>query len=340
MFQCVFCGVSYDTTKGYTTHIRRSEKQNFNGELELVRHLCYVFYGQEEVLSLISRYETQEICTHELSIAHSYVVQLITLMGLKRTNSQEKLTERYKNKYLTTIKQKYGDEYTNVSQVPEIRQKIDATLASKYGSVDDYYKLQIQQMYEGYRVFASDPNRVRERRQKHEASLLSKYGVTNSFLIPHVREKRSARRKERDENLTAEQRRLLTQKARESVKYESSLEVRVRKCLVEMGEDFIAHQFLWGYNFDVMIRGKVLIEVNGDFWHANPNIYKESDILLGDLTAKKIWAKDKRKVDKALSEGYRVITLWESDLQRITDEALIHTLREFIQNARRSRRCN
>lgn len=334
MYQCPFCNKSYEFTKSYTMHIRRSEKGNFSNELELVQHLCDIFYGKDTTLALVSQYKEEQLCMFDLSKEYSYVVQLISLLGLKRTHSQEKLTQRYKNKYISTIKRKYGDGYTNVSQITSVREKINSTLTKKYGSVDEYYEHQREFMKKGYNAFCSDQSKLQKRQQNIETSLYLKYGVINASQIPEVRQKISSARKREIAQMTVDERRLRTQKAREAVNYESTLEVRVKKCLVELNEDFISHQFLWGYNFDVMIKGKILIEVNGDFWHANPSMYEANDVLLGELTAEKIWSKDKRKVDKATSEGYIVITLWENDIKKLTDEDLTDFVKEHIQNAR------
>lgn len=61
-----------------------------------------------------------------------------------------------------------------------------------------------------------------------------------------------------------------------------------------------------------------LIELNGDFWHANPKIYAENDIInLPDsdgVLAKSLWEKDAQKLQLAQQNGFTVITLWECDL--------------------------
>lgn len=40
---------------------------------------------------------------------------------------------------------------------------------------------------------------------------------------------------------------------------------------------------------------KKIIEYNGDFWHANPKIYNESDVVHKNKVAKDIWNYDIRK---------------------------------------------
>ncbi len=71
------------------------------------------------------------------------------------------------------------------------------------------------------------------------------------------------------------------------------------------------------YFYDMRI-GNVLVEVNGDYWHANPRLYDSKAIMRykkGDILAEDIWAKDKAKIDNAELLGYVVIQVWEFDIK-------------------------
>jgi very-short-patch-repair endonuclease len=57
---------------------------------------------------------------------------------------------------------------------------------------------------------------------------------------------------------------------------------------------------------------KLLIEFNGNYWHANPLIYNESDYIR-NLKAKDIWEYDELKTSLAKSKGFDVITVWENE---------------------------
>ena len=53
-------------------------------------------------------------------------------------------------------------------------------------------------------------------------------------------------------------------------------------------------------------------------WHANPNKYKENDIIdtwEGELTAKQIWKRDQIRKEHIESFGYTVYYLWGSEIQ-------------------------
>jgi len=61
---------------------------------------------------------------------------------------------------------------------------------------------------------------------------------------------------------------------------------------------------------------KIIIEINGDYVHANPKIYKEDEIIRlpnSCYTAKEKWEADRNKKEKLESLGYTIIVVWESD---------------------------
>jgi G:T-mismatch repair DNA endonuclease (very short patch repair protein) len=60
---------------------------------------------------------------------------------------------------------------------------------------------------------------------------------------------------------------------------------------------------------------KHIIEVYGDYWHCNPNLFKE-DFYHSQLkmTAKEKWQADEGRVEHLESLGYTVTIVWESDL--------------------------
>lgn len=87
------------------------------------------------------------------------------------------------------------------------------------------------------------------------------------------------------------------------------------------------------YFYDAHILGtKKLIEVNGDFWHANPKIYKETDLVKlpgTPLLAKQIWYNDLKKKNMAEKYNYDILYLWESDFKCI--ENIINLIINFIK---------
>lgn len=67
------------------------------------------------------------------------------------------------------------------------------------------------------------------------------------------------------------------------------------------------------YSYDLKLGNKIF-EFNGDYWHANPNIYDESFInKVSKKSAQEIWDKDEDKRKVAEENGFKVMTIWESD---------------------------
>lgn len=62
---------------------------------------------------------------------------------------------------------------------------------------------------------------------------------------------------------------------------------------------------------------RVLIEINGDFWHGNPSIYST-------LSDRQIAAHEKDRVKKEWveSKGFKVLSFWELDIRNRIDDVL------------------
>jgi very-short-patch-repair endonuclease len=95
------------------------------------------------------------------------------------------------------------------------------------------------------------------------------------------------------------------------IKHETKLETAFRNILDMIGISYTFQYTVDGYNYDFYIPDKnILIEVDGDWWHCNPNlgiqpIYKsqlhtvEHDLVKNQL---------------AESKGYKLIRFWENDI--------------------------
>lgn len=79
----------------------------------------------------------------------------------------------------------------------------------------------------------------------------------------------------------------------------------------------------------LIVDKKTIIEFNGDYWHCNPKQYV-ADYLnkKKGMYAHEIWAHDEIKRMTAESEGYRVITIWDSEYKKNKNSIneLIHAI--------------
>jgi G:T-mismatch repair DNA endonuclease (very short patch repair protein) len=105
---------------------------------------------------------------------------------------------------------------------------------------------------------------------------------------------------------------------------ESSLERRFKKILCGNNITFEQHFRVKNRIYDFYIKkSNVLIETNGDYWHANPKKYKT------DLTEDQRMGikRDIKKTELAKSEGFNIIFIWESEM----DDKLA-TVNSIIKN--------
>ena len=85
------------------------------------------------------------------------------------------------------------------------------------------------------------------------------------------------------------------------------------------------------FSYDFLIENKLIVEMNGRFWHADPRWYKETDILNfpgRKMVAKDVWERDNNKKNLAISKGYRFITIWEDDFNNSDKNEIL----KLIQN--------
>ena len=80
-----------------------------------------------------------------------------------------------------------------------------------------------------------------------------------------------------------------------------------------------------------MVDYNLIIEINGDYWHCNPLIYKETDIITYPNNIKKcakaIWKKDKVKQNYITNKKYELLIVWENEINENK-----HNLSDFFKN--------
>lgn len=78
--------------------------------------------------------------------------------------------------------------------------------------------------------------------------------------------------------------------------------------------------------------GSKTIEFNGDYWHANPKIYKPEDVIRYrncTKTAKEIWEIDRKRLE-AISKTHEVLVVWESDFKSNREKEIARCI-EFLK---------
>ena len=91
---------------------------------------------------------------------------------------------------------------------------------------------------------------------------------------------------------------------------ESSLERKVRKYLESLDLAYIQEKRVGKYNIDFYLGFKACIEAHGAYWHSRPERIKS----------------DERKANYLKSKGYKVLYIWENEMQDMEKNVL-----EFIK---------
>lgn len=208
-----------------------------------------------------------------------------------RTIKEATNSKNTRDLYKQTCLEKYGD--TNVlGKNSPIYEKRNKTVLEKYGVNN---------------VFQNDS--IKDIIKK---TMIDRYGVENPINIPGMKFNNGNR---------------------------SKIHVKVEELLNELNISYKSEDTrnLFekdGYSPrpDIVIDSlKIVIEINGDYWHGNPMLYKSNDIICkwgGNVEVKDIWEHDKKRKEQVESFGYRVIVLWESFINKeLTKDKLWNMLK-------------
>jgi G:T-mismatch repair DNA endonuclease (very short patch repair protein) len=166
--------------------------------------------------------------------------------------------------------------------------------------------------------------------KKRNRTVKKKYGVKNVFQLDEIKKisKNTMVRKYGVSNVC-----FLESYVKNKTGRRSKIHIKIEKYLDEIGEKYeseCSDQRFKKYNKitqteyspipDIIIEDKKLVfEINGDKWHANPKIYKSTDIIerySGPISAKDIRKFDKARKKQIESFGYKVVVLWECDINK------------------------
>lgn len=326
MFNCPLCDNISSERKTLSCHLTRKHSSEIDTPLDKERLIVYTVFTEELVEKTVKSYLD---CEFPLYRSPINIAKYIELLGVKRTHSEEKKTARYGDQVSKSLEEKYGIKVTNVSQVPQIKEKI------RKASKENYPK-QAESMMIGFSKFLQDPDKVREAALRIQNTCLQRYGVTNFGQGEEARGKADTSRRAFIDGLSYQERLERTSAARKAVchrgGYSSGPEIRVQKCIEIMGIKAQHNVHKWHYNFDIVWEDNIL-EVQGDMWHANPLFYKPGDIIMGKLPVEAIWEKDRKKRELALSNGFSLYEIWEHEIRSCkTDEQLLLKLQQLIES--------
>lgn len=219
-----------------------------------------------------------------------------------------------------TVKSKYGVD--NVFQLPEVIEKVNETHLERYG------KLRINNP-EAISLARSSFSREKWN------SIAEKLRKTRAGWSEERKKEYFKRRGELTRKFWGEvSEEFLNGKFLPKM---NKIEEKVSQALELAGMDFQFSRFVARRQFDFLVTGtKVLIEVQGDYWHANPEIYSFSDSICfpgrGKELVGDVWERDREKKRIAEKYGYEVVYVWEKDIRETSTEELSEIIKYQVNS--------
>lgn len=234
-------------------------------------------------------------------------------------------------KYKNTCLKKYGVE--NVSQTELVKTKKKETFLEHYG-VDNiwksknYYKWLHKYMLKKYGA-KSVPN-------LHGNSGTAFNSLTEEEKRIRIKKLHKGYKLYWDNLSDEEKNKIIKKRCRKIVKhFNSKLECRVEKILKDLKIKYIRSFWIAHKSYDFrIIDTNIVIEVQGNYWHANPEIYNPDDVLNypeAFTKAEDIWEKDYNKLKTAEKYAYQIKYLWEYDLNKMNDSDISNIILGYLK---------
>jgi hypothetical protein len=218
-----------------------------------------------------------------LKLSAGSIIERATKLGIKTPTTQEQARKTaVRNKYKDTCLLKYGT-LNALSKGTTAYTKKNNTIIAKYG-VSNVFQLES----------------IKEKAKK---TMLGRYGVTHNIYRKdrYINTGRKSKPHTIVENILTEL----------NVSFSSEKNMGWLAFNNELKKEYCPRPDI------VLADCKIVIEIYGDRWHANPEMYKASDYIqtwAGNESAEDIWKFDQIRVRHIESFGYKVHVFWEKDI--------------------------
>lgn len=270
--------------------------------------------------------------TNKYNTDNKTILFLIDYFNLKKRSLKESSNLISTKKYKETCIKKYGCD--NVSKSEIIKDKKRKTFITNYG-VDNIFKEQKFKEWIKENNFAWMYEESNKKRSKKQSESINYFwdNITDERKYEIIKIKTEASRKYWDD-LSDEDRISRIQKYST---YSSKLESRISEILINNNISYTSQFFINKNSYDFRFSNtKIILEIQGDFWHGNPNKYKDGTLLnmpgKGKISVNDLWKKDEEKRKNALKQGYIVEYLWESDMVKMSDDDIYNNIINFLKN--------
>lgn len=339
---CHICGNVFDKRNAHHIYACASKRSDVidRQQIRLSQILSEIpnNIGKECVAKL---YNDDEYSIVELSdflnIPYSSCVFLLKAWDISIRNRSESCTKRKSDKFKDSCIETYG--CCNPSQNSKIKDKKRTTFNKHYGKSN---------------IFCVDGFRDRS-----HTIMIDKYGKgsvpnINGNINPYgmytlTDEQRNDRKEnqivktkewwmslsdiDKDKIIT---KRKETWKKNNNVLYGTSkLEIRFEYILKMFGVSYTWQKWINHRSYDFKLDNtNIIIEIQGNYWHANPSLYKEDSLISYPNNIKKyavdVWKDDCIKKEIAESYGYKVYYLWEDFINASSDDQIYKLIMEWV----------
>ena len=241
--------------------------------------LKYLYYIEKMSANSICKYFTEQGIRN--GGASVIIHRLKTLNKETRGIKETCYLETVRGKKTITLKNKYN--VTNISQIPDVKKKKAQQCVEKYGVNNNFKSKEIKQKIKLYwrnNYGVDHPSEIRV--PSHRYFYISKPHKDALVILNEL-----------------------------NIVYEYEINTYFKAFNPVMERRFCPR-------VDIYIPSKKLvIEVFGSYWHANPIKYKSTDLfhtVYGPLTARQIWDRDKIKIDHIKSLGFKLEIVWDTDI--------------------------
>jgi len=255
----------------------------------------------------------------------------------------EKLLPIYSANYIAT---KYFENFKTCATVVINKAKkygIKTHDASSSAKLDSTNKQKQTSCLEKYGFIHNSKSQKIKDQKKQKA--LDKYGVENPFMSEEIKEQI------KQDNIVKYGVPYPHHTGEKTTGKRSVLHQEVENILIQNQINFeseVSNKFCkynsyydreYNPTVDILIETlKIVVECNGDIWHANPKIYKPNDIITlykGPTKAKEIWEKDNARNLQIESFGYKLIVVWESEFhhnKQIFEKEILNAVNKNQKN--------
>ena len=256
------------------TYYVKKAKESGKSKNEIRQLVLLASFDVESIVDLYvnKKYGLPKI-SKTYSISYEVIIYILKLKGVP-LRSKKEATKYGASLAKETNLERYGVDHT--FKVAEFQKKRVETYLKKYNY--------------------DNPFKCKNFLKKVEKTYKEKYGRS-------LKEHRSHKSKQAWAEKTEEEKYEWLKKSIHSKKSipDSKLELKVATILLENEISFQTQYRVGRFYYDFFLADlNLILEINGDFWHANPKIYRSEDLILKrNKYAKEIWQRDLEKKEVA-----------------------------------------